>query len=125
MFSTGNVSARTHACAYLRGRHHLDNLRELALQLEHGRRVTELMKQRQYAPMSVSEMGVSLFSATQGFLEDVEVDRVLAFEAALLEYMHEAHGDFMKQIDESGAYNDEIVETMRSAIARFKETRTW
>lgn len=94
-------------------------------QLEHGRRVTELMKQRQYAPMSVSEMGVSLFAATQGFLEDVEVDRVLPFEAALLEYMHEAHGDFMKQIDESGAYNDEIVETMRSAIARFKETRTW
>jgi F-type H+-transporting ATPase subunit alpha len=94
-------------------------------QLEHGRRVTELMKQRQYAPMSVSEMGVSLFAATQGFLEDVEVDKVLAFEAALLEYMHEAHGDFMKQIDESGAYNDEIVETMRSAITRFKETRTW
>jgi len=94
-------------------------------QLEHGRRVTELMKQRQYAPMSVSEMGVSLFAATQGFLGDVEVDKVLAFEAALLEYMHEVHGDFMKQIDESGAYNDEIVETMRSAIARFKETRTW
>src|SRR6056300_1526050 len=94
-------------------------------QLEHGRRVTELMKQRQYAPMSVSEMGVTLFAATQGFLEDVEVDKVLAFEASLLEYMHEAHGDFMKQIDESGAYNDEIVETMRSAITRFKETRTW
>ena len=69
--------------------------------------------------------GVLLYAANEGFLEDVEVDRVLAFEAALLEYMHEAHGDFMKQIDESGAYNDEIVETMRSAIARFKETRTW
>ena len=53
------------------------------------------------------------------------MDRVLAFEAALLEYMHEAQQQITKQIDESGAYNNEIVETMRSAIARFKETRTW
>ena len=94
-------------------------------QLEHGQRVTELMKQGQYSPMSVSEMGVSLFAATQGFLEDVEVDKVLAFETALLAYMHEVHGDFMKEIDETGAYNDDIVETMKSAITKFKEERTW
>ena len=94
-------------------------------QLEHGQRVTELMKQGQYSPMSVAEMGVSLFAATQGFLEDVEVDKVLAFETALLAYMHEVHGDFMKEIDETGAYNDDIVETMKSAITKFKEERTW
>jgi F-type H+-transporting ATPase subunit alpha len=94
-------------------------------QLEHGRRVTELMKQKQYAPMSVSEMGVSLFAATQGYLEDVEVNKVLDFEAALLAYMHEEHGSFMKRIDETGAYDDDIAETMKSAIERFKETRTW
>ena len=94
-------------------------------QLEHGQRVTELMKQGQYSPMSVSEMGVSLFAATQGFLEDVEVDKVLAFETALLAYMHEVHGDFMEEIDETGAYNDDIVETMKSAITKFKEERTW
>ncbi|MEE4360941.1 MAG: F0F1 ATP synthase subunit alpha [Pseudomonadales bacterium] len=94
-------------------------------QLEHGRRVTELMKQKQYSPMSVAEMGVSLFSATQGFLEDVEVEKVLAFEAALIAYMHEEHGEFMKRIDESGNYDNDIVETMKSAITRFKETRTW
>jgi F-type H+-transporting ATPase subunit alpha len=94
-------------------------------QLEHGRRVTELMKQKQYAPMSVSEMGVSLFAGTQGYLEDVEVNKVLDFEAALLAYMHEEHGSFMKRIDETGAYDDDIAETMKSAIERFKETRTW
>jgi F-type H+-transporting ATPase subunit alpha len=94
-------------------------------QLEHGRRVTELMKQKQYAPMSVSEMGVSLFAATQGYLEDVEVNKVLDFEAALLAYMHEEHGSFMKRIDETGAYDDDVAETMKSAIERFKETRTW
>ena len=71
-------------------------------QLEHGQRVTELMKQKQYAPMSVAEMGVSLYAATEGFLEDVEVEKVLDFEAALIAYMHEEHGDFMKEIDESG-----------------------
>jgi F-type H+-transporting ATPase subunit alpha len=94
-------------------------------QLEHGRLITELMKQNQYAPMSVSEMGVSLFAANQGFLEGVEVEKVLAFEKALLEYMHEEHEDFMKEIDASGKYNDEIVENMKSAITRFKETRSW
>ncbi|HSG88406.1 MAG TPA: F0F1 ATP synthase subunit alpha [Pseudomonadales bacterium] len=94
-------------------------------QLDHGQRVTELMKQKQYSPMSVAEMGVSLFAATQGFLEDVEVNKVLDFEAALLAYMHEVHGDFMKDIDATGKYNDEIVETMKGAITKFKETRTW
>jgi F-type H+-transporting ATPase subunit alpha len=94
-------------------------------QLEHGRRITELMKQNQYAPMSVSEMGVSLFAATQGFLDDVDVEKVLDFEAALIGYMHEEHDDFMKEIDASGAYNDDIVETMKTAITKFKETRTW
>jgi F-type H+-transporting ATPase subunit alpha len=53
-------------------------------QLEHGQRVTELMKQKQYSPMSVAEMGVSLFAANEGYLEDVEVEKVLAFEAALI-----------------------------------------
>ncbi|MEE4302184.1 MAG: F0F1 ATP synthase subunit alpha, partial [Pseudomonadales bacterium] len=94
-------------------------------QLEHGQRVTELMKQKQYSPMSVSEMGVSLFAATEGYLEDVEVNKVLDFEAALIAYMHEEHGDFMKEIDETGNHNDDIVATMNSAITRFKETRTW
>ena len=94
-------------------------------QLEHGRLITELMKQNQYAPMSVSEMGVALFAANQGFLEGVEVEKVLDFEKALLEYMHEEHGDFMKEIDASGKYDDEIVETMKNAITRFKESRSW
>lgn len=94
-------------------------------QLEHGQRVTELMKQKQYAPMSVAEMGVSLYAATEGFLEDVEVEKVLDFEAALIAYMHEEHGDFMKEIDESGNHNDDIVATVDGAIKKFKETRTW
>jgi F-type H+-transporting ATPase subunit alpha len=94
-------------------------------QLEHGERINELMKQKQYAPMTVSEMGVVLFAANERFLQDVAVDKVLDFEAALLSYMHAEHGDFMAQVDREGAYTDEVVVTMRSAIETFKKTQTY
>jgi F-type H+-transporting ATPase subunit alpha len=94
-------------------------------QLEHGERINELMKQKQYAPMTVSEMGVVLFAANERFLQDVPVDKVLDFEAALLSYMHAEHGDFMAQVDREGAYNDEVVATMRSAVEAFKKTQTY
>ncbi|MEJ6515326.1 MAG: F0F1 ATP synthase subunit alpha [Pseudomonadales bacterium] len=94
-------------------------------QLEHGERINELMKQKQYAPMTVSEMGVVLFAANERFLQDVAVDKVLDFEAALLSYMHAEHGDFMAQVDREGAYTDEVVATMRSAIETFKKTQTY
>jgi F-type H+-transporting ATPase subunit alpha len=94
-------------------------------QLEHGQRVTELMKQKQYAPMTVAEMGVALFAANEGFLRDVDVDKVLAFEAALLTYMRAEHADFMNEITKTGAYNDDIVATMRAAIEKFKATQTF
>jgi F-type H+-transporting ATPase subunit alpha len=94
-------------------------------QLEHGERINELMKQKQYAPMTVSEMGVVLFAANERFLEDVPVDKVLDFEAALLSYMHAEHSDFMNQVDSEGAYTDEVIDTMRSAIETFKTTQTY
>jgi len=91
-------------------------------QLEHGQRVTELMKQKQYSPMSVAEMGVSLFSATEGYLRDVPVNQVLEFERGLLAYMNAHHADFMKNVNETGAYNDDIVAQMRAAIEAYKQT---
>jgi F-type H+-transporting ATPase subunit alpha len=94
-------------------------------QLEHGQRVTELMKQKQYSPMSVADMGVVLFAANEGFLNDVPVAKVLDFERALLGYMNAEQGEFMKMVNETGAYNDDIVATMRKAIETFKATQTW
>ncbi|MFM8353911.1 MAG: F0F1 ATP synthase subunit alpha, partial [Gammaproteobacteria bacterium] len=91
-------------------------------QLEHGQRVTELMKQKQYQPMSVAEMGISLFSANEGYLRDVPVNRVLDFERGLLAHMREHHADFISTINETGAYNDDIVAQMRKAIEAFKAT---
>ena len=94
-------------------------------QLDKGARVTELMKQKQYSPMSVSEMGAMLFAANEGHLEDVAVDKVLDFEQALISYMRSEYGDFMKGIDETGEYSDAIVETLEQAITKFKETQTY
>ena len=94
-------------------------------QLEHGQRVTELMKQKQYSPLSIAEMGVSLFAANEGFLEDVELNKVLDFEAALLAYMNNEHGDILSKINETGDYSDDIESQFRSALEKFKSTQTW
>ena len=94
-------------------------------QLEHGERINELMKQKQYAPMTVAEMGMVLFAANERFLEDVPVEKVLEFESALLSFMKTEHGDFMDQVNLDGAYSDEVVETMRSALEAFKKTQSW
>ena len=94
-------------------------------QLEHGERVTELMKQKQYAPMSVSEMGTALFAANEGYLTDVPVNKILDFEQALLSYMRSEHGDFMKRIDETGDYDDDVVNALKSAIESFKANQTY
>lgn len=94
-------------------------------QLERGQRVMELMKQRQYSPLSVSEMGVSLFAVEYGFLDDVELEKVGAFEHALHSFMHSDRADLMKQIEESGDYNDEIEASLKESIENFKKNHTW
>ncbi|MBA2594020.1 MAG: F0F1 ATP synthase subunit alpha [Gammaproteobacteria bacterium] len=94
-------------------------------QLERGQRVTELMKQKQYAPMSVAEMAVSLYAADRGYLDDVELDEIGPFESALLSFMDTERQDLMKRIDETGDYNDEIESGLRSAIEEFKTKHAW
>ena len=94
-------------------------------QLEHGQRVTELMKQKQYAPLSIAEMGVSLYAANEGYLEDIELNKVLDFEAALLAYMNSEHGDLLAKINDTGGYDDEIEAEFKSSLEEFKATQTW
>ncbi len=94
-------------------------------QLEHGQRVTELMKQKQYAPLSVAEMAVSLFAANEGFLDDVEVNKVVSFEEALLSYANAEHATLMAKINEKGDYNSDIAAGLKEAIEKFKATQTW
>jgi F-type H+-transporting ATPase subunit alpha len=94
-------------------------------QLDHGERVTELMKQKQYSPQSVAEMGVVLYAANEGYLKDVEVSKIGDFESALLSYMHAEYGDLMKSIVESGDYNGDIEASFKEALEKFKATQTW
>ncbi len=94
-------------------------------QLDHGERVTELMKQKQYSPKSIAEMGVVLYAANEGHLNDIEVNKIGDFEDAFLSYMHAEHGDLMSGIVQSGDYNDEIEATFKAAIETFKKTQTW
>ncbi len=94
-------------------------------QLEHGQRVEELMKQPQFAPMTVAEMGVSLFAANERYLNDVPVNRVLDFERDLIDHMNTNHGEWMQQITESGEYSDEIEAFMREALEDFVKTHSY
>ena len=94
-------------------------------QLDRGARVVELMKQLQYSPLSVAQMAFSLFAANQGYLDDVEVSKVVPFEAAMHSYLGSNNADLMAKINESGDYNDEIEAGMRKALDDFKANGTW
>ena len=94
-------------------------------QLERGQRVTELMKQKQYSPLSVAEMAMSLFAADQGYLDDVDLDKVVDFESALHGYMRASQAELSEKINSSGDYNDEIEAGLRAAVEDFKATGTW
>jgi len=94
-------------------------------QIERGQRVTELMKQNQFSPMSISQMAVSLYAANAGFLDDVDPSKVVDFEAALQDYMMSHEKDLMDEIDSSGNYDSKIEEALKKAIESFKSTSTW
>ncbi|MDB4836888.1 F0F1 ATP synthase subunit alpha [Marinomonas sp.] len=94
-------------------------------QLEHGKQVTELMKQKQFSPMSVADMGVVLYAANDGYLEDVETSKIGSFESALLGYMNSEHTELMAGINKTGNFNGEIEATFKAAIEKFKATQTW
>jgi F-type H+-transporting ATPase subunit alpha len=94
-------------------------------QLEHGQRVTELMKQKQYSPLSIAEMAVTIYAANEGYLKDIELNKVLDFEDALLSYMNSEHGDLLASINESGDWDDGIEARFKAGIDKFKESQTW
>ncbi|MCP3671990.1 MAG: F0F1 ATP synthase subunit alpha [Gammaproteobacteria bacterium] len=94
-------------------------------QLERGERVTELMKQPQYSPMSVGEMAISLFAANEGYLDDVEAAKVVDFESALQGYMKSSKADLLDELNDTGDYNNEIEQALHAALKDFKANNTW
>ena len=94
-------------------------------QLEHGQRVTELMKQKQYAPYSIADQAVSIYASNEGYMADVEVKKIVAFDAALIAYFRAEHAALMQQIDETGDFNKDIEAAIKAGIESFKATQTY
>jgi F-type H+-transporting ATPase subunit alpha len=94
-------------------------------QLEHGQRVTELMKQKQYAPFSLADQAVAIFASNEDFLTDVPVNKIGDFETALLAFMRSQHGALMTNIDETANYDKDIEAELRKGITAFKATQAY
>jgi F-type H+-transporting ATPase subunit alpha len=91
-------------------------------QLDRGARVTELLKQAQYSPLSISLMGASLFAVNKGFLDDVPVKRVLAFEAELHSFLKTKHSALLAKIEETKQLDKDGEAALSAAIADFKKS---
>lgn len=94
-------------------------------QLERGQRVVESMKQKQFSPMSVAEMAVVLFAADKGYLDDIKLNMIVHFEAAMLSYMNSEQKGLMAEINEKGDYNDQIEQRLKTAVEAFKQSSAW
>jgi len=90
-------------------------------QLERGKRVTELMKQAQYSPLSVADMAISLFAANEGYLDEVALDKIIAFEKSLHEFSSEKHSELVSEINTKCDYNDEVAAKLKTLMEDFKE----
>ncbi|BCB28780.1 ATP synthase subunit alpha [Sulfurimicrobium lacus] len=94
-------------------------------QLERGKLVTELMKQNQYSPMSISEMAVTLFAVNKGYMDAVDVKKALSFEAALQAFMKSKHGELMNTIENERDVSAESEKTLTGAIDEFKASSVY
>ena len=91
-------------------------------QLDRGARVTELLKQAQYAPLSISLMAVSLFAVNKGYFDDLEVKRVLAFESGLHGFMKSSHAALLQKIEDTKKLEKDDEAALAAAIADFKKS---
>ena len=94
-------------------------------QLERGQRVTELMKQTQYAPLSIAELALSLYAAEKGYLDDLPIAQILPFEKALHAYFESNYADWVKATNDKADWNDAIEATLKKGLEEFKKTGSW
>tara|TARA_B100000902_G_C27299779_1_gene912105 strand:+ start:928 stop:2469 length:1542 start_codon:yes stop_codon:yes gene_type:complete len=90
-------------------------------QLERGKRVTELMKQSQYSPLTVAEMSLSLFAANEGYLDEVDINKIITFEKALHDFAKSKHENIITEINKSLDYNDDVAAKIKVILDDFKE----
>jgi F-type H+-transporting ATPase subunit alpha len=94
-------------------------------QLDRGSRIMELMKQKQYSPMTVAQMAVSLYAVNQGYLDDIDAKKVQSFEAALQSFMKQKHAALLEAINVKPEYSDDIEQQLKAALDDFKTHQTW
>lgn len=92
-------------------------------QLERGQRVVEMMKQKQYSPLSVAEMAISLYAVDKGYLDDVPLNKIVDFEHGLQSYVHTNLPKLLESINEKLELTPEIEAEMKSGIEQFKTTQ--
>jgi F-type H+-transporting ATPase subunit alpha len=90
-------------------------------QLDRGRLVTELMKQPQYSPLSVAEQALTLFAVNNGFFDDVPVNKALAFESAMRQYVKTNYKPLFDRIEETKDLTDADAKELTAAIEDFKK----
>ena len=91
-------------------------------QLERGKRVMELMKQKQYQPLSVAEMALSLYAVNEGYLDDVPVEQVVEFEAEMYAFARGSHKAVLDAINAKPEYSDEVVASLKKIVDAYKKT---
>ena len=91
-------------------------------QLERGRRTVEILKQPQYQPLQVWQLALSLYAATRGYLDDIEVGKVVAFESGLHDYVRTQYAKLVESIEATKDLSKEDEETLKSAVESFKKT---
>jgi F-type H+-transporting ATPase subunit alpha len=91
-------------------------------QLDRGIRVTELMKQKQYSPLTVAEMALSLCAVNEGYLDDVPVEKVVEFETELHAHAHAHSKALLDKLDKGGDYDDTVAAEIKKAVETFKST---
>ena len=91
--------------------------------LNRGSKLTELLKQNQYSPMTIAEQVVSIFTGVNGYLDDLELNQIKDFEKDLFELIKSSHSDIIESINSSGDLNDDTSSKLTSIIEEFKKNR--
>ncbi len=91
--------------------------------LNRGSKLTELLKQNQYSPLSVAEQVISVFSGVNGYLDDIDLGQIKSFESDLIDLMRSSHQDVINSINESGNLDDDIRDKLIGIIEEFKKSR--
>jgi F-type H+-transporting ATPase subunit alpha len=91
-------------------------------QLDRGARVTELLKQAQYSPLPISLMGATLYAVNKGYLDDIDVKRVLAFEHGLHQHLKSSHAALLAKLENDKAMDKGAEEELAGAVTAFKKS---